>query len=379
MRPDREGFIYPVIDSLLCVGCGLCKKICPVLNRPERWLSGAEPDIYAAWNLDAEVRRTSTSGGIFSALADRVLEKGGFVAAARYSDSHMVEHTIIHSKEELALVRQSKYLQSTIGTIYSEVRKLLNGGSEVLFCGTPCQNAGLRSFLGKEYAKLYCCDFICRGVNSPKVFSKYLRSLETSNSSGVSQVWFKNKINGWNQFGTKVNFCNGETYFNDRYHDPFMVGYLQYNLYCRPSCYQCHFKGLQRFSDITLADFWGIGGKCQELDDNKGTSLVMIHTEKGNELFRSIRNRVFSQQRCVQDALDSAQCLMASIRPGGNRARFFREIDRYDFEYLMKKYACYTSREKLCIVLRKIYNALRLYVIKRNILKLLEKLNARRA
>lgn len=369
MKADNEGFIYPLINNQLCVNCGLCEKICPVLHPPLEYLSDSQPDVYAAWSLDEEVRSQSTSGGLFSMLAGAILDSGGYVAAARYNDDKMVEHTIIHSKEELGLLRQSKYSQSTIENVFNQIKKLLDGGEKVLFCGAPCQNSGLRKFLRADYDKLYCCDFICRGVNSPKVFKNYLRYLEKANSSRTGQVWFRNKANGWNQSGIKVIFNDGKTYFKDRNDDLFMMGYLKYNLYCRPSCHQCHFKGLQRVSDITLADFWGIGTKYENLDDDKGTSLVMIYTEKGNALFRSIHDRVFSQKCCVQDALDSAQCLVSSIRPGGNRTRFFKNIDRYDFEELMRKYAKYTLKEKFYISAQKIYNILKLYIVKQKIKK----------
>jgi ferredoxin len=367
MKPDDEGFSYPVIDSALCVECGVCRQVCPTAGpsgvlTPDVRIPVKPPQVYAAWNLDHETRLESTSGGLFSALAGAILEAGGAVAGARYAGDFAVEHHIVQTKDELASLLQSKYSQSTIGDVYSGIKELLEHGRPVLFCGTPCQNAGLRSFLGKNYENLYRCDFICRGVNSPKVFQLYLSALRSEYGSEIKRVWFKNKSIGWNRLGTKVIFQNEQTYFKDWHSDPFIQGYLTYNLYCRPSCHHCHFKGLSRPVDITLADFWGIGDKSPALDDNNGTSMVLLHSAKGAVLFDSIRSTIFCEKRETADALFSSAAMTHSIRPGGNRRPFFENIDRYTFPELMDRYGVFTLSERILMTTRSVYRMLKSFV-----------------
>ena len=361
MKADREGFIYPVIDGALCVGCGACRRACPAAVKADKPALKVLPQVYAAWNLDEAVRLESTSGGVFTALARVVLESGGYVAGARYAEDYSIEHCLVGSAEELGALRQSKYAQSTVGDVFAKIRALLEKKRPVLFCGTPCQNAGLRSYLGKDYWNLYRVDFICRGVNSPKVFQKYLTSLEEEYASDITRVWFKNKSVGWNQFGTKVVFRNGRSYFEDRYHDLFMQGYLKYNLYCRPSCHRCRYKGLTRPADITLADFWGIGDRAPGLDDNRGTSMVMLHTARGEALFNAIKADIFRDKRVTADALYSSATLMRTVRPGGNRRAFFRNIDKLDFPQLMERYGAFTLHEKAATLTGHLYHTLRAF------------------
>ena len=359
MEADQEGFFYPVIDSRLCTECGSCRQVCPTA-KPTRLVTPVRlPSVYAAWNLDPNIRFNSTSGGIFAALACGILKAGGYVAGARYAADFSVEHHIIHTIEDLELLMQSKYSQSKIGEVFTVIKGLLDKKHTVLFCGTPCQNAGLRSFLRKDYENLYCCDFICRGANSPKVFQMYLSSLRREYSAEIERVWFKNKIGGWNRCNTRVIFQDGRQYVKDRENDLFARGYLKYNLFCRPSCYKCHFKGLARPVDITLADFWGIGDKSPELDDNRGTSMVLLHSAKGESLFASIRDTIFCEKRETADALYSSVMLTRSIKPGANRRPFFENIDRFTLEQLMDRYGGFTLPEKLMMTTRTIYQTLK--------------------
>jgi len=307
MIADGEGFLYPAVDRAKCVGCRLCEDVCPVLRKPAaKDCQGTR--VFAAWSLDGEVRRRSTSGGIFTELAKAVIGRGGYVAGARYDDAHLVGHRVIASEWDIPLLRQSKYVQSDMGAVFREVKELLEKGRPFLFAGCPCQVAGLLGFLGRDYDNLLLCDFICRGVNSPKAYKKYLESLEKQYRSKIRRVWFKNKTLGWNRFGTRIEFEDGTEYFADRDTDPFMRGYLNYNLYLRPSCSDCSFKGFPRHSDITLADFWGIRLRDGSVDEDGGTSLVMLHTQKGRELFESIRERIFQEEHTLGEALPFNQC-----------------------------------------------------------------------
>jgi len=231
---------------------------------------------------------------------------------ARYRSDHLVEHALIRKKEEIEQLRQSKYVQSDIGFVFREVKNELKNGKPLLFAGTPCQCAGLRSFLEKDYENLYLCDFICRGVNSPLVYLKYLNELEERYGSKVKRVWFKNKTFGWNNFATKIIFEDGQEYIADRETDPFMLGYIKSKttLYMRESCYQCKFKGVSRPVDITLGDFWGVEKQFSDVDTKNGISVVLVHSEKGKKLFDKIGKMIFSIESDVTNVILSNKCIL---------------------------------------------------------------------
>jgi len=336
MVSDSEGFLYPSIDLNNCINCRICEKTCPVINET-KIENNPRPSVYAAWSLDEDIRFNSTSGGIFSELAKKIISDGGYVAGAKYNDRYLVEHCLINDNYGIFLLRQSKYVQSSLGNIYIKVKEILNKNKTVMFVGTPCQCAGLVSFLGKEYDNLLICDFICRGVNSPKAYTKYLESMENEYSSPIKKVWFKNKINGWNKFCTKIEFENGEEYYADRYTDLFMLGFLKYNLYMRTSCSNCSFKGFPRNSDITLADFWGVRLRDETQDTDKGTSLVLINSPKGNNYFESIYEQIFQEESCLNMAVQKNPCALESPDIGDIRKIFFDNVERLGFKETMVK------------------------------------------
>lgn len=336
MTPNREGFLYPIVNTDYCVDCMLCETVCPILNPIEMTIS-TDPYVFAAWNLNEEIRINSTSGGVFSALASAFIEKKGYIVGAAYGSNFEIYHIIIQDETKIELLRQSKYAQSNINEIYLQIEKLLVNGELVLFCGTPCQSAGLQKFLRKEYPNLYCCDFICRGVISQKVFQKYLDDIVIKNKSKPVKVQFKNKDFGWNLFSTKITFHNGQFYQKNRYEDPYMRGYLKHNLYLRPSCYHCMFKSFPRVSDITLGDFWGIGFYNSELDDDKGTSAVIINTEKGKALFELAKPFLRVEKRTLQEVLSGNSCLLNSPSEGQFQKYFFDNFEKIPFDILIKR------------------------------------------
>lgn len=338
MIEDNEGFLYPVINFNTCTKCGLCEKVCPVINKI-KLKDKLEPKIYAAWTLNEELRFNSTSGGLFTEIAKIVISKGGYVVGARYNHNHLVEHAIIKDEQSISLLRQSKYVQSEIGYTFKEVKSRLENNEYVMFVGTPCECAGLLCFLNKEYEKLLVCDFICRGANSPKAYNKYLLSKKEQYNSNVKKVWFKNKINGWNKFGTKIEFDNGKEYYADRYTDTFMTGYLKYNLFIRSSCSDCKFKGFPRVSDITLADYWGIKIEDENINTDKGTSLVIINSFKGQEYFNSLAGKIYKVDGDLNLALQYNPCAVKSISMGEYRDYFFNNIDNIDFDELINDIA----------------------------------------
>ena len=335
METDQEGFFYPVINTNQCIQCSKCVTVCPVLSPVSEPLSWEKPKCYAAWSKNESVRFHSTSGGVFTHLAEAVFAEGGMVAGAQYRKDHLVEHVLIHSSNELEKLRQSKYVQSEAGYIYRQIQAALKSGTPVLFVGTPCQCAALNIFLGQKYDHLYLCDFICRGVNSPKVYLAYLKELERTYRSPIKQVWFKNKTHGWNHFCTKILFENGEVYLADRETDPFMLGYIKRKISCymRPSCYQCSFKGVSRPVDLTLGDFWGIENLLQDIDVNKGVSVVIIHSEKGKQLWHTVQNLYTIDNISLEFVKNHNACIINSVPTNSNlyRSMFFSLLDNIGY------------------------------------------------
>ena len=339
MKEDHEGFLYPEVQLEKCTDCGLCERICPILKMlPLPDDRSKSPQVFAAWNTNEKTRLDSTSGGIFSALAEKMLELNGFVAGAIYSEDHTVVHIITNDENRLNEIRGSKYHQSCMGDVYVKIKQILNDGKKVLICAAPCQIRALYSFIGKDTENLITCDFICRGVSSPKVFLKYINMLELKYGARAKKITFKNKTYGWHRFATKIDFDNGKTYIKDRYQDSFMRGYLDSNIFVRPSCSECRFKGLPRQADITLGDFWGIEKIQTEMDNDCGTSLVMLNSKKGIEFFKSIGNKIFAKEFTIEDVIAGNPALNKSLKSNPEREQFFKDLDNMSFDDLANKY-----------------------------------------
>lgn len=337
-KSDIEGFWYPVVDKAKCVDCHLCEKVCPIINRakPERY---AESRVFAAYNKDEAVRIDSTSGGLHSALANVMYDRGAYVGGAVYNEDHTVSHIVSPDRKTLPRIRSSKYLQSLMLGQYKEIRSLLRKGENVFYCGTPCQVHALYDFLGRDYPGLVTCDFICRGVNSPKVFLKYMDMLEKQFGAKATEIKFKNKKWGWHNFSMRVNFSNGSEYCKDRYHDLFFIGYLQSGNFARPSCYDCQFKGFPQKSDITLADFWGIEKIDPSMDQDKGTSLVMVNSDKGMELFNAAKGQLVWKEFTMEDARKGNPAMDTSLTAvSSNRDAFFSALDKYPFDKVASRF-----------------------------------------
>lgn len=347
MVVDTEGFFHPQITNTKCIQCGLCEKKCPVLHHIEK-KELYEEKVMACWSKDKAIRYYSTSGGVFSEFSHYILKNKGSVSGARYKKDFMVEHCVIHNENEISSIRQSKYIQSDIGYVYRKIKNELQDGPPVLFCGCPCQVSGLLAYLEEKRENLYLIDFICRGSNSPKALSSFLKMLESKYESRVESVWFKNKERGWNCFSTRIDFENGCTYSKSRYEDPFIQGYIHYNLYMRPSCYECKFKNRNKIvSDITLADFWGIGNKYPELDNDLGTSMVIINTKKGENLFEAVKSSLEYREVDMDTALRGNPCLKKSPKRNKRRSRFLKHLDHWGFEKCYYKYTRPTLKEYL--------------------------------
>ena len=334
MKENKLGFKYPVIDETKCTNCGLCRKICPELNKVgnDNYI---RPKLYAAFNKDEKIRFNSTSGGVFTALAEYQISRGGYVVGAKYNEQHLVEHIIIHKPEEIELLRQSKYIQSDLSNIFSQIKKLLDANKSVMFVGSPCQCAGLKAFLRKKYKKLICIDFICLGVNSPLAYRKYLNMIEDEHKAKIKQVWFKNKDKGWNNFHTKIIFNDNTEYLQSRRDDAFMKGFIIKNLYFRDSCYNCSFRLLPRQGDITLADFWGVNKKY---DADKGTSAVFISSKHGEKIWKNARRFLWSKKMKLEESFKGNPALFKSRNMPTNSEKIVNDLQEMNFNDFINKY-----------------------------------------
>lgn len=324
MKEDEEGFFYPVIDSKKCTDCGLCKKACPSLNKSEVYQSNtANPDCYALIAND-EIRAVSSSGGAFTLIANEIFEKGGVVCGVAFV-GQKVQHIIVEKKEDLVRLRGSKYVQSDTNTVYSQIKEILKTGKVVLFTGTPCQVAGLNIYLGKTYENLYTIDLICHGVPPQKIFDMYLK--ETIGDEAFINGTFRDKNAGWFSYGIKVQ-TDKNCYYKLKTRDSYLQAFIK-NMSLRPSCANCPFTSSQRQADITIGDFWEIERYKPELNDNKGTSLVLLNNMKGKNLFNLIKNKVSILESVpIEYAKYHNITLYTPLKQYPNRQAFFRLLNQ---------------------------------------------------
>lgn len=327
MKEDEEGFIYPEINEEQCILCGLCQKKCPELN--EKRNNSDNPECMSVWAED-NIRLKSSSGGMFSLLAENILENDGYVCGVEMTDDFEVRHTIIHNKENLDKLRKSKYVQSYTGTIYLQTKKLLDNGKKVLFTGCPCQVAALYTYLGKDYQNLVTADIMCHGVPSQKIFRQYLE--ENFNTQDISKFEFRTKKKGYTCVVSEITNKDGSKVFKTIDNDLFEKGFHS-SMILRPSCENCKFAEIPRGGDFTIGDFWGISQFDKKLNDQKGTSLVLINNDKAKRLFEEIRPLMKS---CVEVPFDIAR----------RNNRFGRKIKISPLRKRFLEMAGYTTLEK---------------------------------
>lgn len=340
MNADSEGFWYPEADSSACIQCGLCEKSCPVLNVPE---STAVMNTYAAINNNETQRINSSSGGVFTLLAEEIISQGGIVYGAAFNEDFSVRHIPCSSSDELERLRTSKYTQSVIGDVFRKVQYDLDNNRKVLFTGTPCQAAGLKCFLKKEYSNLYIQDFICHGVPSPKLWEKYLTAV--CGGKTPSHVNFRDKSTGWRKYSVLIeqdSVKNTLPFSQNKYMQLFLN-----NMCLRESCYDCHFKSGKKHSDITLADFWGVWEELPEFYDDKGVSAVLINSPKGMELFRSIGANLSVQEISIDSVIKGNPALVKSCMAHTNRNKYLKLIDKADFDTIYSKSMAFTFADKV--------------------------------
>lgn len=336
MRRDAEGFDYPVVDRQKCISCGACKRVCPILRpAPE-----SKPPLlraFACYSLNLPIRMESTSGGIFTAAAEWILSRKGTVIGAAFSESfEEVFLTAAETENSLLALRGSKYLQCRTDGIYGQVRDYLEAGRPVLFTGLPCQTEGLLSCLGKQYPHLYCMDMVCFGVPSPGVWQMYLNHYYKNRK--IYGVVFKDKIKGWKNWHVKITTGNSAEYYPGKEH-PYMKSFLC-GINVRPSCFACRFKSLDRRSDLTISDCWGAGERDASLNDDRGLSALLVHSQKGLELFLGIRDRLCYKEYDPHTLMAGNWAAFHCVSPHPDRARFFEAFRKASpeaaFGYLTK-------------------------------------------
>ncbi len=360
MVVNTEGFLFPQINNELCIECGLCEKRCPVLNPITK--ESEQTEAYAIINNDEEIRLQSSSGGVFSAIAQDVINQDGIVFGAKFDCDFNVIHGYTDSIEGLADFRGSKYVQSTIGETYKDCKTFLDKGKQVLFSGTPCQIAGLKSFLGKNYDNLLLVDIICHGVPSPLLWTEYKKTLEKKFASRIVKTAFRRKDYGWKQFSLAVTFGNASEYMQTLKNDAYLKLFLK-NVCLRESCYDCKYKTEKRLADITLADFWGIQNVCPELDDDKGASFVIVHSDKGKQYISNLKNCII-QEVALESGVKYNMAYLFSYKLSRKRKLFFSDLSKFSYEKisldkLVKKYTIDSYFAKCCIFVRRILSKIK--------------------
>lgn len=349
---DEEGFYRPHLDISQCVKCGLCERACPVVSSFQRQEENSAR-VYAAWHKDSEIRSKSTSGGAFTALASVVLNKGGVVYGAAYNEDMQIKHVEVCAEADLEKLRLSKYAQSFIGDTFKRVRQRLNDDQIVMFVGTPCQIAGLKNFLHKDYENLVLVDFICHGVPSIDLFLSYVSWIEKKHGK-VSHINFRDKRKGWYDSLRVLTLAGGGEKIMRGSDDNYWVGFNNNNT-LQESCYNCAVQGFSRASDITIADFWGIGKKVPfpYVDEiEKGISMIVINNSRVLSLLEEASVDLKIVERTITEAIDKNQAAIhSSLRPR-SRNSIYKDLNISGYDSLYKKYMLPTLKQKAVKIFR---------------------------
>ena len=336
-QSDVDGFFYPQIKKEKCVGCGLCERACPALHitadqRVEEFCS----EVYAARALEDEIREHSASGGVFSVLAAGVLAEGGCAAGVAWEGTTDVCYRIIQNKNDLIFLWGTKYFQSRMGIVYEGILQVLNQGKQVLFCGTPCQVRAVENYCKMKGLDngLILVDLLCRGIPSQKAYEHWIWEEEEKQGSRILFVQIKEKKNGWNKIGTRITFEDGSEKYYSRYESVFADSFLRDNTCVRNSCYSCPYKTIKRNSDLTIGDFWGY--RNPGFGDNKGTSVVIVNSEKGRKFFESVRKDLKTAPSTMWRVLKGNRAAFEKLKENKAREVFWKLLDEYNFTTALK-------------------------------------------
>lgn len=365
MKRDEEGFLYPVINNLQCVNCGLCESVCPEIN--VKIEIPFEQDGYIIQIKDDIIRAESTAGGAFTALARYFIKNNGIVFGVSMDEKFLAHHIYVDTDEELKRFRNSKYIQSTIGeSLFKQIKLFLEEERLVCFSGTPCQIEGLKCFLRKEYDNLLTVDVVCRAVPSPMVFEKYLELQKKILGEAVKKVRFRDKY-----YGYKYSTLNIKTENNKgKYHrgiesDPWLRAFFS-NICDRPSCYQCSFRKRYRVSDITIWDCFDVYKFSKEMDDDKGTTRMLVHTDKGRKILSQIKGDINYLRLDPENLVYGVKEMFESVEKHPKREAFFEDLQVMDGDAVFRKYFPNTMKVRAEHLIRIACNKLGIYaVIKR--------------
>lgn len=335
-------FRYPQINEDICIHCSQCEKACPILGNKGKPGEGY-PVAFAAKSENDPMRMRSSSGGVFYELADQMLRDGGYVCGAVFDDEFHVKHILSNAKEDMLRMMGSKYAQSDVGYCYREVKDVLEKGCKVLFSGCPCQVAGLRTFLGKEYPNLVLVELICHGIPSDHMLQTYIGMQERKYGARLTRMEFRNKKKGWHNSSVRMEFGHHRTYSKPEAADAYMNGFLG-SVTLKPTCYQCHFRNFTAGSDIILGDFWGAEVELP-VDDNKGISAILVNSGKGMDVLD--RCNLTLTPANVETVIKYNRNLLCSAAPSPQRSSFYASADTNGLEEAIRRYLEESTIQKL--------------------------------
>ncbi len=365
MKRDYEGFLYPEINHDICVGCGLCDSVCPIKNNhPE---VPFEQKGFLVQHKDEDIRKDSSAGGAFTAIAEYVLENNGVVFGVQYDEELNVKHTYVKTKDELYKYRNSKYVQSDVEDTFKQAKEFLDKGTMVCFSGTPCQIEGLRAFLKKEYDNLVLVDVMCHAVPSPLVWGKY-KEFMMKRFGNISNIRFRDKYYGY-QYSSMSVFKGNKAVYHEGIDTDFMLRAFFSDVCDRPSCYDCRFKKRYRVSDFTVWDCFDMRTLCKDMDDDKGTTRVLIHTEKGTEIFNRISDKIKFAEIEPDLLVKNVKEMSSSVSENPRRDEFFKDLNSLGFEVVMKKYFSNGIKSKAEKYIRIICYKLKIYNLIKDLAK----------